>query len=292
MILLAGGARDPNIACLWRRLAARAIPARLVVTGSDRCPRLTWSLFDDTLLLDGTLILPDAVFIRFDVFGELAGGGEPSRTRAASWYYTVLSWALAHDDVRLPNRRFATSHVAKPYVLHLARQEGLRSVETVITNDLARLDGLDADAWILKPVDGGALTATLRQACSEPRTLERLAAEPAFLQRLLVAPDRRIFRVGATWHAFDITSDRVDYRGAKEVALAPAEAEPELVGPLGRLMDRLGLEFGAADFKRCPETGRFAFLEVNSAPMFQAFDARVQGRLADAIIDWLHPPKG
>jgi hypothetical protein len=52
-------------------------------------------------------------------------------------------------------------------------------------------------------------------------------------------------------------------------------------------MEHLGLDFGAADFKRCPETGDYRFLEVNSAPMFSAFDRVVSGALSGAIVDWL-----
>ncbi len=55
-------------------------------------------------------------------------------------------------------------------------------------------------------------------------------------------------------------------------------------------MDRLGLDFGAADFKICPRTGARLFLEVNSAPMFAGFDRAAGGALADTILDWLGAP--
>jgi hypothetical protein len=35
--------------------------------------------------------------------------------------------------------------------------------------------------------------------------------------------------------------------------------------------------------------GEWTFLEVNSQPMFAAFDKAADGRLCDAILDWLHP---
>lgn len=43
----------------------------------------------------------------------------------------------------------------------------------------------------------------------------------------------------------------------------------------------------AADFKACPRTGRLLFLEVNSGPMFSAFDAAGHGCLTAAMADWL-----
>jgi hypothetical protein len=38
---------------------------------------------------------------------------------------------------------------------------------------------------------------------------------------------------------------------------------------------------------RDPKTGEFVFLEVNSQPMFAAFDRVSGGKLCDAIIDHL-----
>lgn len=35
---------------------------------------------------------------------------------------------------------------------------------------------------------------------------------------------------------------------------------------------RIGLDFAAADYKTCADTGKLKFLEVNTAPMFVAFD--------------------
>jgi hypothetical protein len=293
MILLAGGEADPNIRCLRDAAARRGTSLALALSGGSRTPRLAWALSDGRLLLDGRVIRPAAAFVRFDVFAELGGGGAQVREQAASWYYALLSWALAHPEVALPNRAFATSHAAKPYVLELARRAGLTVPETWITNDPVALDGLDADAWILKPVNGGAYTQTLRDACLDRARLTRFTAEPTILQSRLVAPDLRIFRVGPRWFAFELRSDSVDYRTRKDVGITAVAADGALTRPLGRLMDDLGLDFGAADFKRRPEAESYAFLEVNSAPMFAAFDRQVSGALSDAIIDWLsHRPAG
>lgn len=56
---------------------------------------------------------------------------------------------------------------------------------------------------------------------------------------------------------------------------------------LSRLTDRLGLNFGAADFKACPHTGHPLFLEFNNAPMFAAFDKACGGGMVDAILESL-----
>ena len=53
------------------------------------------------------------------------------------------------------------------------------------------------------------------------------------------------------------------------------------------LTDRIGLTYTAADFKAREETGELVFLETNSNPMFAAFDVASEGRLVDAMLDWL-----
>jgi hypothetical protein len=102
-----------------------------------------------------------------------------------------------------------------------------------------------------------------------------------------VTPDLRVYRVGEAWFAFELRSEKLDYRVDADVKITALTPPSDLTRPLGRLMEHLGLDFGAADFKHCPETGDYRFLEVNSAPMFSAFDRVASGALSGAILDWL-----
>ena len=52
-------------------------------------------------------------------------------------------------------------------------------------------------------------------------------------------------------------------------------------------MDHLAMNFGAADFKTCPETGELIFLELNSAPMFSAFDKIAGGAVVGSLVSFL-----
>ncbi len=60
-----------------------------------------------------------------------------------------------------------------------------------------------------------------------------------------------------------------------------------LLGPLRKLTNRLGLNYAAADFKASAESDALIFLEVNSNPMFAAFDHASDGALVDGMLDWL-----
>jgi hypothetical protein len=287
LILVAGGDADPNLARLLRRMAARGLDHLALLAGAAAgSPRLTWRLDEDTLSVDGAAVSPTAVFLRHDVFAHLSDGKAESRARAARWHQAVLSWALAHEGVALLNRGHGARQAAKPYVLHLARRSGLAVPETLVTSDAGAFEA-EAAGWIAKPVNGGEHTRPLDEALADGAWRRRCAAEPAIVQRRLVGPELRVYRVGPRWFAFALRSGALDYRTDPGVEVAAVPAPDALTAPLGRLMDGLGLDFGAADFKACPETGRPLFLEVNSAPMFAGFDRVARGALCDAVLDWL-----
>jgi hypothetical protein len=283
MLLIAGGEADPNILWLAQRLAGEGLPHVVLGAGTASVPRIVWRLADDRLWINGAEVHPTAVFLRYDVFTHIKDPRPERQKQAAGWYHTILSWALAHDDVAFLNRRYGARQTSKPYVLHLASRLGLAIPDTLVTNDGQVLDGLDAGGWIAKPVTGGAYTVALADVAGEWRWGE----SPAIVQRRMVAPDLRIYRVGAAWFAFALRSEQLDYRSDAAVEITPLDPPAALTEPLGNLMEHLGLDFGAADFKRCPDTGEDRFLEVNSAPMFAAFDRVATGALSGAILDWL-----
>lgn len=287
MLVIAGGDADPNILWLARRLANDGLAHLMLGAGVTSTPRLVWRLTDDRLWVNGHEVKPTAVFLRYDVFAHAKDPRPERHKQAGSWYHTMLSWALAHEDVAFLNRRYGARQASKPYVLHLAGRFGLAIPESLVTNDVQVFDRLDLDGWITKPVTGGEYTAVLADALKDPAWGGRWAESPAIVQRRLVTPDLRVYRVGEAWFGFELRSEKLDYRVDADVKITALTPPSDLTLPLGRLMEHLGLDFGAADFKRCPETGDYRFLEVNSAPMFSAFDRIASGALSGAILDWL-----
>ena len=259
----------------------------LLRVGSDAAPRLTWDLAEDRLWIAGEPIEPSAVFLRYDVFSYLEDLSPESQRRAGQWYHTLLSWALAHEKVAFFNRSYGARQASKPHILLLAKAAGLEIPRTLISNDLAAVDQLDLDEWIAKPVTGGEHTVVIADVRHEDSWRRRLSDAPGFIQQRLEAPDLRIYRIGDKWFPFTLVGDTIDYRASGNLTIQPAATALDLVKALALLMNHLGLDFGAADFKRCPESGRYLFLEVNSAPMFSTFDQVLSGALADAIIEWL-----
>lgn len=279
MFLIAGGQFDTNITALVERLNARGIAHHALLIGPGDEPRLRIDLDQQTFQVDGQTITPSACFIRQDVFLYETPDIGRARVRAQNWYSAIRGWTEACPEIRLFNRSSTLRENNKIFNLVAARQSGLRVPPTVVTNDLTAFAS-DSDRLIEKPVAGGEYTALL---CDK---LTSGSAGPRFVQPRLMRPEYRIYRVGPTLMAFELRSDELDYRRTQRVTLTPVPVPNGIAQPLIRLCDRLDLDFAAADFMLDDE-GRLNFLEVNTQPMFAAFDRAADGGLCDAIIDAL-----
>lgn len=287
-LLVAGGSADPNLDCLQQRADERGQAIHSLRVGPGLHPAVRWDLEGDALLLDGQPVRPSAIFLRHDVFAAMADPRPAVSKRAMAWYTLVSGWALAHDSVRVFNRRSRQYGANKPLALHRARALGLKVPATAFTNDVQALR--DGAPWprVVKPIDGGALCQPLDDVLAHTDQREGVAAAPAIVQQRLVPPEVRVYVIGRRLFAFRVISDELDYRASTQTRVEPLESLP---APLGRallsLAEALGLDFAAADFKTDPADGELTFLEINSAPMFVAFDRVCQGRLSDAMLDWL-----
>jgi hypothetical protein len=284
-ILVGGGDIDYSILSLLRRAREREL-----LVGATGNPALTWDVEADTLVLNGQEIRPGAGFLRYDVFSAMADPRPSVSFRATAWHITAHGWMLAHDEVRMLNRGY-TGQSNKPFMLRTAAQCGLAIPRTIITNDMAMLDGLPhPEGMIAKPVPGGGYTKLLADLLADTPRKDGRSAAPAFVQRRMATPEVRIYGVGGRFIPFHVISDQLDYRADADsrVEAMPLESvDPGTVAALARLMERLRMEYGAADFRTDPDTGELVFLEINSAPMFVGFDAVSNNAVSDAILDYL-----
>jgi len=289
-LLIGGGEIDTSIGSLLRRARERELPVIELLVGATGNPAVTWDVEADTLVLNGQEIRPGGGFLRYDVFNAMADPRPSVSFRATAWHVTAHGWLLAHDDVRLLNRGY-NGQSNKPFMLRTAAACGLAIPRTIITNDMQMLDGLPgADGMIAKPVPGGGYTRLLADLLADTPRKDGRSAAPAFVQRRMAAPEVRIYGVGGRFIPFNVISEQLDYRTDRNsrVELLPLESvDPGTVAALARLMERLSMEYGAADFRTHPDTGELVFLEINSGPMFAGFDAVSNGAVSDAILDYL-----
>src|ERR1043166_5931523 len=289
-ILVAGGKDDPNLLSLLRVLKSAHIEESELLIGKES-PSLEWDIDADRLLLDGRPISPQAIFVRYDVFGYLYDMKPEVAERAHSWYTAILGWAAAHADVKLLNRLSFDRSTNKPYVLSLARECGLRIPATRVTNHVGALaDGRNFTPLVVKPVNGGGYCQPLDEVLSVTKMRRGAVAAPAIVQARLVSPDVRIYVIKSELLGFKLLSQELDYRRDPKVKIEVLTGIPSSVRRgLRRLMERLGLDFGAADFKTCSRSGALRFLEINSAPMFAGFDQTSEDSVSLAIVRALCP---
>lgn len=280
MFLIAGGQFDTNITALADRLDARGVASHALLIGPTDEPRLHIDLDREILQVNGKTLTPSACFIRQDVFLYPTPDIGRAQVKAQNWYCAIRGWIEACPDTRLFNRSATLRENNKIFNLVTARQCGLRVPPTIVANDLTAF-AAEAERLIEKPVAGGEYTAHLRDSiASESRS------GPRFVQPRLACPEYRIYRIGPALMAFELRSEELDYRRTQQVTLTPVAVPDGVARPLTSLCDRLDLDFAAADFM-LDDDGRLNFLEINSQPMFAAFDRAVEGRLCDAIIDAL-----
>lgn len=290
-LLIAGGEVDYSLHSLRRQALTRGFEHLVLFSGKKEKPTLTWDMERDRLELNGREIRPGACFIRHDVFSFLAERDQDTQRRATAWFTAITGWLQVHPEVRILNRGFGHDN-NKPYQLHLARQAGLEVPATMVSNDLDGVERLAAGrAWVAKPVQGGSHCRELGDMLAIAR--EAGVSGPFIAQNRLVAPEIRLYLVGGRFIAFEMRSQELDYRTTNDTQIVPVPLDQiplTLRDGLARVMKALRMDFGAADFKTDPETGRLVFLEVNSSPMFFGFDLASRGAVSDAILDALMGP--
>ncbi|HLK52835.1 MAG TPA: hypothetical protein VKU42_05230 [Candidatus Angelobacter sp.] len=304
-LLLAGGLEDPNLTVLAaaaQRTNVELLDLRLPAFESpafcwnpeEGTPRFQGQRIFQGPLIDGQQnngkqINVTGAFIRHDVFGGMADPRPEVLTRASAWYQTLMGWFLAEPRIRLFNRQISQIAMNKPATLVLAREAGLQIPPTWITNEAGKFaDHQFADhqfdQMIAKPVLGGDYCYSLAEALGKTDLRNGLAAAPAIVQKRLAAPEVRIYVIGESAFAFEVRSNSLDYRVNQDAELILLPEVPQEVSLLRKLMSRLSMNFGAADFKTDADTGQLVFLELNTGPMFARFDHVSGGQICAAII--------
>ena len=289
-ILICGGAGDPNILCL-EAAAEKAGYSFISITHNQMTePKFTWDFQKNSIKINHRTIDAQGAFIRYDVFG----GSSPSENeldRSYGWFSACIGLISVIPGLRLHNQRmdFRANH--KSYILAIAKKHGLSIPRTLISNCRTEIDDFGPkDKIVLKPVAGGAYTLTAAELDTDIPWENLQAPMPAFVQEKLDYPEFRIFRYGDTYMTFEIRSKHLDYRPYGDNTLK--RVENTILGQvnldaLRSMSDELSIDFFACDFKTDPVTGEPVFLELNSGPMFAAFDSITDGELSAGIVAWL-----
>ena len=289
-LLVCSGRDDPNTDTILEAAESRSLSVCKVVPDAETEPSVTWDPVFGRLSVDGEAVRARGVFLRYDVFGP--GGYAPDQgktDRALAWFSTLSSWAFTDPQVRMFNRLSEQRAAYKGYALARAAALGVPIPATLLSNARGDIEALGG-SLIAKPAGGGAYTSEYGEIDEQMWGERQTAPAPAIVQERLDYPEYRVYLVGGAPFVFETHADTLDFRADRESRTVHVPSE-RLGGPLldglQRLAVDLRLDFCAYDLKTRASTGELCYLEVNSGPMFTAFDTISDGALAGAMVDWL-----
>lgn len=289
MILIIGGCEDFNIHTLAEVACQQNIDNYLLFCNGSEQSSIVWNINQDKLIIDGQILSPKAIFIRPDAFGVTGEETSLAQLVSHSFYHTLYGWALAHSEINMLNASFG--EYSKPLSLFLAQKQGLKIPDTLFTNNYSLLENLETTYFITKPVAGGDFCYSLDSALTDFEWIERKGKAITTVQNKLIQPEFRYYIIGDNTFSFKMVTSSLDYRISQDVnILYEGEAPMPLALRLKALMKDLKLNFAAADFKTDPETGELVFLEINSSPMFGAFDKVSDNAISKSILKTLLNP--
>jgi glutathione synthase/RimK-type ligase-like ATP-grasp enzyme len=286
-LLLVGGNKDFNMHHLQKMADRHKISYHTCYTGAAAIPNITLDIHHNVLKAAGHVLKPKAIFIRPDVMTYQETKNPMHHRLASDWFDIFLGWSMANEDIKILNRNYyIRNKVNKVANLLIARQLGIPVAETYYTNDIYFMQKHDDGNWIEKPVHGGEHTKVL-DVGSKTHFGTGVSIETITLQAKMVKPEYRFFRVGNSYRAFTMDSPSLDYRENQDATVKPVDFPEGHKDKFEKMTDILGLDFAAADYITNPETGELSFLEVNSGPMFTAFDLAADGALSKDMFDFL-----
>lgn len=186
----------------------------------------------------------------------------------------------------------------KVHQLHLARHLGLRTPDTCITNNAS-----EASRFIERFGSGNVIYKAFSGTEEEWRETRRLKAdEVSLIDSVRYAPvifqeyipggvDLRITVIGDRFFTGAIysenTSYNVDFRMVMDEARMEAfELPREVQSGLLRLMEKLGLHYGAIDMRLAPD-GEFVFLEINPSGQWLFVEYGTGLPITDALVEFM-----
>lgn len=186
----------------------------------------------------------------------------------------------------------------KALQLRAARAAGLRIPRTLMTSnpDQARRfieeQGLGRTVFKTFSCTHTVWRETRLVRSEDLASLDAVRLAPVIFQEYIRAgTDLRITVVGGRFFPVAIDATATDYpvdfrMSLGQASMEAAELPADVEAALRRLMDDLGLVYGAIDMRRTPE-GEYVFFEVNTAGEFLFVEERTGQPIARAVADWL-----
>ncbi|HUQ31682.1 MAG TPA: hypothetical protein VM095_06155 [Pyrinomonadaceae bacterium] len=186
----------------------------------------------------------------------------------------------------------------KPYQLKIAQEVGLEIPVTCITSDpeearaFVREHGPERTIYKIFTATEEAWRETRIVKPEEIELLDNVCYAPIIFQEYIPAElDLRVTVVGDNIFPASVNTPELNYKVDYRMELGVAQVEPfelpaDVASRLKALMKRLGLVYGAVDFRLTPD-GRFVFLEVNTAGQWLFIEERTGQPITEAVVETL-----
>lgn len=175
-----------------------------------------------------------------------------------------------------PDPRNSRVYRNKPYQLVLAQRIGLKVPETLITNDANEARQFltkSSEPSIAKTLDAMSGMTMIKTKLVDGElisNLTKLDNGPVIFQRFIEGEDLRVTVAGQEIYAARIRTKHpeahVDWRTDRSPIIEECSIDDETCKGIFELMDQIGLNYGAFDFKSTAEG--LVFLEVNPGGQF------------------------
>tara|TARA_X000001388_G_scaffold15787_1_gene9667 strand:- start:12 stop:782 length:771 start_codon:yes stop_codon:yes gene_type:complete len=196
-------------------------------------------------------------FIRYNVF-------EQQTAQQYANYYLICNY-LRHNCCTYNQKYWGET----PYKLHdlmIAKNLGLNIPYTEVTKQ-----SNTSKETIVKPITGGAHTQ-----------INKEAAYSSIIQHRIHGKNKRLYIINTVPFCFEIVSDKIDYREDSATYVKLSDISSGIIKKVKKLMGKIQLNFVAVDFM-VDKNNKYWFLEINTMPMFAAFDLKVNGLLSKTI---------
>jgi Glutathione synthase/Ribosomal protein S6 modification enzyme (glutaminyl transferase) len=254
---------------------------------------------EGTLTLDGTSVNLNSitgVYVRLMDDSQLPElrdlpGDAQERNYSRAQHEGLLVW-LNLATARVANRPAANaSNCSKPWQTRLIDTIGLRTPETLVTNDPTAVCQFRQQHGELIYKSASACRSVVKTFCdNDERRLDAIRWCPVQFQRRVRGCDVRVHVVGSEVFATRIDSSAVDYRYATrdglDAKLVPFELSPELADTCRTLSNALDLPFAGIDL-RIEEDGSAWCFEVNPCPGFSYYESHTGQPIAAAVARYL-----
>lgn len=194
----------------------------------------------------------------------------PAVRHAWSVTSAVWDWATTTSALVVNRPRAAATNSSKPFQTSLIEAAGLRTPESLITNDRAALSEFLTTHGTVVYKSTSSVPSTVRLVdANEKDRWDRLATCPTYFQRYLDGDDVRVHVVGDQVFASEVHTDAVDYRRASDatVNIDATRLPADVAAGCVHVTAALGLVVSGIDLRHTSDGSWYAF-EANPSPAF------------------------